>query len=392
MILAVAAGTHAQSYTEANSQQEATERRIMHARALAAAGKLVTAAGELETLRSTTEDETVRDVARILLVGIYIEQPDYTKVDALLDETYKARETRGEGARRTYFALAGQIIRGARARVERYHTNGLNVADTELPSDAINDLERLRAVLESIVEQAKAIRGDDAESVDAAALLEDATGVRITLARDSEDRLHWQREMADARQRLVASETHLAGMTTATGSGTASHSQAPTEPAATSGQPVTVAKPAPPSNTAPSSTAAPSSGSAVTTVKTAEAKAATPPPPAPKNSVSPANKTVTSPENISKEPIIVGSLYEKATQKARPKYPDIARSAHVVGMVTVYLVVNEKGSVETVERTSGPELLKHAAEEAARRWKFHPTLIDGQPVRVSGYISFNFAL
>jgi hypothetical protein len=35
--------------------------------------------------------------------------------------------------------------------------------------------------------------------------------------------------------------------------------------------------------------------------------------------------------------------------------------------------------------------LQQAAIEAARRFKFNPTEIDGRPARVSGYLSFNFA-
>ena len=69
-----------------------------------------------------------------------------------------------------------------------------------------------------------------------------------------------------------------------------------------------------------------------------------------------------------------------------------AKSARITGVVTVHLVVDEKGAVAAIERASGPQLLQQAATEAARRWRFRPTLIAGQPVRVTGYINFNFAL
>ena len=64
----------------------------------------------------------------------------------------------------------------------------------------------------------------------------------------------------------------------------------------------------------------------------------------------------------------------------------------MTGIVTVYLEVDEKGAVTTVHRVNGPQLLKPAAEDAVRRWKFRPTLVDGQPVRVLGFINFNFTL
>ncbi|HEX5709250.1 MAG TPA: energy transducer TonB, partial [Pyrinomonadaceae bacterium] len=91
-------------------------------------------------------------------------------------------------------------------------------------------------------------------------------------------------------------------------------------------------------------------------------------------------------------PVAVGALHGIATQKISPSYPQIARTARVSGLVTVYVVVNEKGEVERVQRADGPLQLQSAASEAARRWKFRPTLVDGQPVRVSGYINFNFSL
>jgi protein TonB len=56
------------------------------------------------------------------------------------------------------------------------------------------------------------------------------------------------------------------------------------------------------------------------------------------------------------------------------------------------VVVDETGAVASIQKTSGPSLLQQAAVEAARRWKFRPTMVDGQPVRVVGFINFNFAL
>ena len=88
----------------------------------------------------------------------------------------------------------------------------------------------------------------------------------------------------------------------------------------------------------------------------------------------------------------VGSLIDKATQKISPTYPQVAKTQRITGMVKVYLVVDETGTVASIQKTSGPSLLQQAAVEAARRWKFRPTMVDGQPVRVVGFINFNFAL
>lgn len=86
----------------------------------------------------------------------------------------------------------------------------------------------------------------------------------------------------------------------------------------------------------------------------------------------------------------VGSLLDKATQKVSPSYPTIARNARITGVVTVYLEVDEQGAVTAINRTDGPQMLRQAAVDAARKWKFKPTVIDGKPVRIMGFINFNF--
>lgn len=91
-------------------------------------------------------------------------------------------------------------------------------------------------------------------------------------------------------------------------------------------------------------------------------------------------------------PIEVGDLAGRAMQSVAPTYPQTARAARVSGRVTVFLLVDERGNVEAIRRTEGPDLLRRAAEDAARRWKFRPTEINGQPARVTGSIQFNFTL
>jgi protein TonB len=117
------------------------------------------------------------------------------------------------------------------------------------------------------------------------------------------------------------------------------------------------------------------------------------------NTEKPAEKNDNAPvaENASKteksnEPIQVGSLVDAATRKVNPTYPTVARTARVSGIVKVEVVLDEEGSVAEVKNAAGPEMLKRAATEAVRRWKFKPFMRDGQPVRASGFVNFNFTL
>ncbi len=55
------------------------------------------------------------------------------------------------------------------------------------------------------------------------------------------------------------------------------------------------------------------------------------------------------------------------------------------------IVVNEDGAVESAKAVSGHPLLQQAAVDAAKEWRFTPTRVSGDPVKVSGKISFVFA-
>jgi TonB family protein len=85
-----------------------------------------------------------------------------------------------------------------------------------------------------------------------------------------------------------------------------------------------------------------------------------------------------------------GVLNGKATTLPTPEYPAIARAAHASGTVTVEVVVDEDGNVAGAKAVSGHPLLQGAAVNAARQAKFTRTLLQGEPVRISGYLTYNF--
>jgi len=85
-----------------------------------------------------------------------------------------------------------------------------------------------------------------------------------------------------------------------------------------------------------------------------------------------------------------GVLNGKATSLPKPAYPPAAKAVHAGGAVSVQVLISESGSVISASAVSGHPLLKAAAEAAARGARFSPTLLSGQPVKVSGVITYNF--
>ena len=87
-----------------------------------------------------------------------------------------------------------------------------------------------------------------------------------------------------------------------------------------------------------------------------------------------------------------GVLSGKAVAKPQPVYPSVAKSGRVQGTVTVQVVVDEAGQVISARAVSGHPLLQASAVAAAQGARFAPTILSGQPVKVSGLITYNFNL
>ena len=350
--------TDASQSPQAQAQRDAAQSvqsRIERARALAASHQLATAVGELESIRATATDDAVRNVTSVMLMNIYLEEGTYARAESLLDETLRSQAGRKDRSIRTYFALAGQAVNGARAHLARYRSFGINVSDSALPPEALSDLDRLRSLLERMIVQAKMIGKDDANAYDSLALLEDVIGVRLSLSRDSGERQSWGNEYALAREGLASSQKQVASLRGLTSLGmprrTPSSNGVSASPVKTSAKEEGSNKPVEqPQSSNESSAASPAEG----------------------------------------DTISAGSLNAQATKRVVPSYPQIAKTAGVTGVVRVYIGVNETGKVTSVFKSEGPILLKKAAEDAAWKWMFPPPLVGGQPSKLTGFIEFNF--
>jgi TonB family protein len=284
-----------------------------------------------------------------MLMSVYLEEANYARAEALLEENFQFRSTRNDDCVRNYFALAGQAVNGARNHLARYRNVGINTTDPNLAAEALNDLNRLRSLLERMIAQAREI-SKDRKAYDSLSLLEDVLGIRLLLATDREDQAKWESEYSGARELLASSLTEVASL---------------------GGIPMI-----------------PLTKTPLTIVSTANPTKPVPETQAPEKQDSRDSAESQKPNDL--KPLETGLLNAKATKRVLPSYPNLAKLSGATGLVRVYVVVDENGKVAEVSRSEGPLLLRQAAEEAARQWFFVAILSNGKPARVSGYIDFNF--
>lgn len=81
-----------------------------------------------------------------------------------------------------------------------------------------------------------------------------------------------------------------------------------------------------------------------------------------------------------------------AVKLVTPVYSPIAQRSNVEGRVTVDVELDDQGNVLSAKATSGHQLLRTAAEDAARKSKFKPALFQNLPIKATGSITYNFSL
>ena len=333
-------------------------RRIERARALAAIHQLPAAATELENVRASVTDVALRNVTTLMLIGIYLEEGNYGRSQALLEETFATRAAQKDDSLRTYFAAAGQTLNGIRSHIARFRSFGINTGDAGLPAEVNTDLERVRTLLERVIAQATEISKEAGRSYDAMALLEDVLGIRLALARNVEDRTVWQTQYQAAREKIASSGVQVQSL-----------GRSPALEVVTSKLPNPFANQK--SSTEPQQSPAQSGDTTTPAATTPSASVAT---------AGPEPQLVTT-----------GSLSGRESKRVTPVYPAMARTHNVTGTVRVFAIVDENGKL-WITNSEGPAMLRHAAEEAARNWVFPPSTFAGKPARLAGYLDFDFKL
>jgi protein TonB len=82
----------------------------------------------------------------------------------------------------------------------------------------------------------------------------------------------------------------------------------------------------------------------------------------------------------------------KLLERIEPQYPALARQAHLQGTVELHAIIARDGSIQSVEIVSGNVILATAARDAVMRWRYRPTLLNGQPVEVETFIHVVFKM
>lgn len=80
----------------------------------------------------------------------------------------------------------------------------------------------------------------------------------------------------------------------------------------------------------------------------------------------------------------------KASFLPRPVYPPAARAVRTSGAVHVEVLISEEGNIIAAYAVSGHPLLRMAAVDAAKQARFVPVTFEGERVKVSGIIIYNF--
>ena len=93
------------------------------------------------------------------------------------------------------------------------------------------------------------------------------------------------------------------------------------------------------------------------------------------------------------QPRVQGILNGTAISLPRPEYPMGVTGPRASGTITVFVEINEEGKVTSARDVCyGPPDLTAATLKAALKARFAPTILDGKPIKVTGFIQYNFVV
>ena len=92
------------------------------------------------------------------------------------------------------------------------------------------------------------------------------------------------------------------------------------------------------------------------------------------------------------EPVTVspGIMAANVLSAPQPSYPLFATLTRMRGEVIMKAIISKDGTIKTVHVVKGHRLLRGAATNAVRSWRYRPYLVNGRPVEVATTVSVDF--
>ena len=77
----------------------------------------------------------------------------------------------------------------------------------------------------------------------------------------------------------------------------------------------------------------------------------------------------------------------KLISRVEPTYPVLAKQIGKSGKVELHAMIGEDGMIDSLEAVGGDPMFFASAMQAVKQWRYTPTMLNGQPVRVDTYIT-----
>ena len=86
-------------------------------------------------------------------------------------------------------------------------------------------------------------------------------------------------------------------------------------------------------------------------------------------------------------------MVSKLIYQVSPTYPPLARASRTQGTVSLEAVITREGTIDPqrLRVLAGHPLLTQAAVDAILKWRYQPTLLNGQPIEIVSTITVNFS-
>ena len=77
----------------------------------------------------------------------------------------------------------------------------------------------------------------------------------------------------------------------------------------------------------------------------------------------------------------------KLVSRVEPIYPVLAKQIGQSGKVELHAIIGEDGTIQSLEAVGGDPMFFASAMQAVKQWRYTPTMLNGQAVKVDTYIT-----